>query len=89
MPCSHPTIYPDGNCTLCGVLATTVPGLAAGHRMIARPRPQNPYGVQAADGSVEEFPSLSVAMMLSGKTGIVVVKQGKVWGLWSPASQPW
>lgn len=38
MVCKHPFIYPDGNCTDCGVLATTMPGHVENyHQMVQRP----------------------------------------------------
>ena len=36
-PCAHSTIWPDGICTACGVLATLFPGfLDNGHKVIPR-----------------------------------------------------
>lgn len=89
MPCQHPTVYPDGNCTLCGVLATTVPGLAEDyHKMIPRPEAENPFGVQRLDGSVTPYPTLTVAFFLSGKGGSIVVKRGRVWTQWKSGMEP-
>ncbi len=37
--CEHPEVYPDGTCTTCGVLATTLPGkVEKYHRMVPRPK---------------------------------------------------
>jgi hypothetical protein len=36
--CKHPTVWPDGVCTECGVLATAAPGLTTTHhKIIHRP----------------------------------------------------
>lgn len=36
--CSHPEIYPNGNCVDCGVLATMFPGKSSDHEVIPWPK---------------------------------------------------